>query len=1012
MMFQNDSKFPSAPPNSSNPTIMDSPFNQTQQLLHPAGFASNSMNNHTINQNISDVNSDINTTNNTTGTQSIFRTSYSPEPPSSSGVDSSITNLFSNAPNTSSSSISKPAVVTNKHVNPSAVQSSNKKRKSNVRACDACAIRKVKCEARRPCNHCVANNLNCTQLRERKKSGPKNLHRKTLDSINSLSEVIEINNGKPVMKKRPSLSATPSANNVIPIKESSNEAEDDQLSSSASSVAVSSAQATNMNPTSSKGFENNTAAEYKVTPYNLIENIALIGDEPIVFELVKPLTVQSLVINYMKLIEFITTNFPNYHHLPNNPLHSEINLMEHHDDMIFLSKLLIVLTVNLIICEILIKLKKQKFRNFIKYPKKNLLFRNFKNYKNLLHFKCIEVNTLIEKNFIVPPIIPQNNAKNLNNLNLNHINQYQIYYNLSLSSLHLCNYYHTLNLTNTLNTTTSNDNNYGNEAQEHQKLVNLRKSIAYYQLINIKSNDSAIVVQLYELFEMLFTFERYYMVYSSNNYNLNLVRNTDIIVHLNSRRFLKYKSDNINNSFNSNFLFELISIIDDANDVDSNILGKLVRFSNFNVSLKYADSDASRYPSLRDKIRALNSGDEVLEVIKNVLIFKLLVTFPLSLEDSKRELIQITKDFNASLSKSDTDLFKLQISNYQLLPHMLHLLKILLEINDDEAKIKMEHDLTQARRIENAQEDQIIVEFSDNLIKHFPFFNNINKLIRSEKLLNSWFLNLAENRQKLKEFKKMNDHKQLLERELIKSQDTNIDVSINHLLEELDATKLMITSTNSSVPNSTLVTNYPSPEVAIKQLPKAHRMVPDDEEDEDEDEEGYFSINPGRPASIPNAVAARSTQMASRASSAASTSSSHSVTSATSVEHGTNLPPVSSTTTMKNENVGMNSSGSNNMAMSASTKNLYNLFTQINEDFYGGGTSGSLTNLLQFNSTYLGGVAASPTANHGGITGMTPMNHSMNTPSVHSHSNPNISNSLGHSNKEEDIKLTPGQFLM
>ena len=50
-----------------------------------------------------------------------------------------------------------------------------------------------------------------------------------------------------------------------------------------------------------------------------------------------------------------------------------------------------------------------------------------------------------------------------------HLNHYQIYYNLSLSSIQLCNYYHILNLTNTLNYTNLNEYNYGNEAQEHQK---------------------------------------------------------------------------------------------------------------------------------------------------------------------------------------------------------------------------------------------------------------------------------------------------------------------------------------------------------------------------------------------------------------------------------------------------------------------------------------------------------------------------------------------------------------
>lgn len=55
--------------------------------------------------------------------------------------------------------------------------------KVSLRACDACAIRKVKCGSIRPCPHCITNNLDCTLLRQKKKSGPKNLHKKTLENI-------------------------------------------------------------------------------------------------------------------------------------------------------------------------------------------------------------------------------------------------------------------------------------------------------------------------------------------------------------------------------------------------------------------------------------------------------------------------------------------------------------------------------------------------------------------------------------------------------------------------------------------------------------------------------------------------------------------------------------------------------------------------------------------------------------------------------------------------------------
>lgn len=62
-----------------------------------------------------------------------------------------------------------------------------RERKKYIRACDACAIRKTKCDESRPCRNCYSNNLECTELRERKKMGPKKLRNRTLETIKSLT---------------------------------------------------------------------------------------------------------------------------------------------------------------------------------------------------------------------------------------------------------------------------------------------------------------------------------------------------------------------------------------------------------------------------------------------------------------------------------------------------------------------------------------------------------------------------------------------------------------------------------------------------------------------------------------------------------------------------------------------------------------------------------------------------------------------------------------------------------
>ncbi|KAK6462176.1 hypothetical protein DFJ63DRAFT_313319 [Scheffersomyces coipomensis] len=848
--------------------------------------------------------------------------SFTPEPnvlPSSSVSSSNVE--MSTSSNNNNNNKKRQVPVTNKHTQPQDLSKTNKKRKSNVRACDACAARKIKCAEKRPCKKCTESGIECTFNREIKKSGPKTVRPATIQRINTYQTINDITRGNdnneidPIndnqsndikienssINSTPSISSNTTTSNTVPnikhrnktsndsdnnqsnnspLKDSIIEVENPSLNSQIQPSTQSTRTTTVHNPTNiTTNNNNNTGTNYRPTPSNLIENIRLIGEEPIIRELVQPLTVQSLILNYGKLIDFLNANFANYFNSPINPMNEEINLTNHHDDSLYLSQVLIILTINLIIAEILIKFKKRKFKNFIKYPKKNLETRNFKNFKNLCHFKCIEIFSYIEINLIVPPIIPQNAFKNnsttttnnnnnnaassttsgnssvppnsnsnaissintensgANNPNThNLLNLHQVFYNLSLSSLHLCNYYHTLNLTNTLNaipiapnvnpingntnvstgsssgtgsgagtgiTSTGNsssaspnntvninhqiyakDGNYGNEIQEYQKVMNLNRSITYFQLINIKNNnDSSLIIKLSELFEMIFTFERYYLLFSSFNYNLNRFRNNDIIIQLNSKKILKYKQENINNNYNSNKLFQLLNILDEdinKNEDDMEDIGeenfeinhfiKLCKHTSFNVKLKVIEDDSiSKYWGLKQKImslipneREVDINDEnlkVFEIIRYGVLFKLLLIYPISFESLRLELYELINNLNEYLKPSDSEIFKLKISNFQLLPHLLHLLKVILKVEAVKYKVinPTTNDLNNNNN--NGQDlklnsllidDEIkILYFSDNLSKHFTFFNNINKLIRSDGLLNNWYLNLNENRNRL-----------------------------------------------------------------------------------------------------------------------------------------------------------------------------------------------------------------------------------------------------------------------
>lgn len=77
-------------------------------------------------------------------------------------------------------------------------QTNTRKRRLYTHPCDACSIRKVKCDLNTPCNKCVAHNVPCTRNRVRKKVGRKDLTKKTRDGINNIQRLsLELENQVP-----------------------------------------------------------------------------------------------------------------------------------------------------------------------------------------------------------------------------------------------------------------------------------------------------------------------------------------------------------------------------------------------------------------------------------------------------------------------------------------------------------------------------------------------------------------------------------------------------------------------------------------------------------------------------------------------------------------------------------------------------------------------------------------------------------------------------------------------
>lgn len=78
------------------------------------------------------------------------------------------------------------------------------------RVCDACAVRRVRCDGQAPCAGCMNASLDCTRLRQRHKSGPKGIKRRTLEKLTSIQQAHKVSRESGSDAVRPSsVDATP-----------------------------------------------------------------------------------------------------------------------------------------------------------------------------------------------------------------------------------------------------------------------------------------------------------------------------------------------------------------------------------------------------------------------------------------------------------------------------------------------------------------------------------------------------------------------------------------------------------------------------------------------------------------------------------------------------------------------------------------------------------------------------------------------------------------------------------
>lgn len=729
-----------------------------------------------------------------------------------------------------------------------------KRRKSTVRACDACAIRKVKCEEKRPCTHCINNNLKCTQYRERKKSGPKNLHKKTLESINSFSE-----NKEPILKPITHTKRSPS--NLVTVL--------DLLSSKHPNHPVESVPDILATKVASRPDDK----DIKISRNEIIDILKAANDE-MVKQGLQNLTVSSVLANVEKYINLVRLSY----------LFSDNRGDVLNADLSVLSLVLVIVTLCLLIVETLLKLQILDYRlETLKSDTATL-----KRLKQSLQRRIVE--------FLVPftqaSVFPTSSVQLSNNP--------LVFYNQSLASIHLFSFHQI--------TTHLNMHN-----QNQQKLDQLRKSITYYQLITIpfQSTLELTVVQLYELYEFLFTIESVYFFFSSEFF----VRTNNLLLNEWNKN-IQVRKESLDSS-----LFEIFKIINKEELVWCKPIGHLFRFSLYNSNEVFQIrniknlqnskvTDTSSYFRIKSYLNALTSTEPFFQIVKSIVLFKITIIHSddLVFDVLKGELMEIVSGISKYLENKN-DYFKLQISNYQLLPHLLQILIFNIEIDEEHVELNRKS----------------LVRFTQNLMKFFAICGG-NRLIHSNESLHNWFKNLSK---KSHDLTPENEENELLLNNILSSFDTSYLSSYSNTLDAYND------SYSSSLKRS---------------IPSFRSFDPIQSNLNDELDAGITDSNSTRNVPIGPSVSQLNVTNPITTGTNNIRQTGRSVEGSSSLNTQLEVMPTSvaansATTAIKNDEL----SELISLSLSESTKNLYNTFHQVGDDFPR--NNSSLSNLLQYGAT-------------------------------------------------------------
>ncbi|KAK6465942.1 hypothetical protein DFJ63DRAFT_35630 [Scheffersomyces coipomensis] len=425
--------------------------------------------------------------------------------------------------------------------------------------------------------------------------------------------------------------------------------------------------------------------KYRPTFTNLKRNISLISTNPNIRELVEPFTVPSLISELPALLERLEKG-PN-----DKDIDSKMDILElieeYRYNSSYLSELLLILTLNLIVSEN--QFKSLTFRSFdmvkefgtvLEFAKEGLSKEHLRDFNYLCLVGCSRIFFHISYN---STRLSNSDDKNSDGGNfMNNGKGDIIYYNISLSSLHLCIHYHGLNIDNwkKLN---KPDPGYKHSKDEAQKALYFNKSVDNFQLIS--HNNESLKPKVLELFKQLFTFERYFLLFSSVLYRFSNFRHHGNITHL-ELNGSDYTS-NLNPTATDNVsqkLFQLFLMFERIDNFYED--GTKRPFQCFTLvcnEIRLIDSDddydddLSFYKECFLKFQNITSGPTnsklmVFDIVKNLLLFRILMSlYRIDEEDIvEEEYIRLNAHLLRYIKSSPSGNTKLMFVNFQIYTYL------------------------------------------------------------------------------------------------------------------------------------------------------------------------------------------------------------------------------------------------------------------------------------------------------------------------------------------------------